>query len=344
MARRNRKIKLKPILFIACEGTSSEYQYFESWAQSDEALSVFERVDVYPDENEDNPKTTPFQLYEIAKLIIDNGSADKVWLVFDKDNHPRLAETFANSKLCGINIGFSSRSFEEWVLMHFEKNFTTFNATECKDVNGKPINCGSVNMPNCDPVNCLAGYIRRQNLIADYSKKKTFDLFTVIKKQTEIAVVNAAWLRFHASASLNQQQPPLHTLNPYTDIDQLILQLHGKTDIIEWGASGNNIVLSNWIINASIIKRRLVVRISHSNLHSQVLNLHFLNSAFFLTDDQLNHSSCNMISQKYLVNNNGSTNQLLYPHDILEFTFELINKPYFLFKLPSKKAKIFVEL
>lgn len=94
MARKNLKIKPKPVLFIACEGSSSEYQYFENWAQTDEALHYWGRVDVYPNENEDRPKTTPYQLYEKAKSEIADGSADFAWIVFDKDKHPRLPETF----------------------------------------------------------------------------------------------------------------------------------------------------------------------------------------------------------------------------------------------------------
>lgn len=50
----------------------------------------------------------------------------------------------------------------------------------------------------------------------DYSKKKTFDLLTAINQRTEIAVVNAAWLRFQVNASVITAQPALQTLNPYT--------------------------------------------------------------------------------------------------------------------------------
>ena len=214
MARKRNRITPKPTLFIACEGTSSEYQYFESWAQTDEALNIFERVNVYPDENEHRPKTTPYQLFEIAKKELADSSADYCWIVIDKDNHPRMKETFDEAASCGIKIAFSSRSFEEWTLLHFEKNLVPFNATECKNAADKPINCGTQAVPQCSPVNCLTGHIRRQNFIPDYSKKKTFDLFTKIKDRTEIAMINAAWLRHKMHASLNVDQPTLYNLNP----------------------------------------------------------------------------------------------------------------------------------
>jgi hypothetical protein len=344
MARIKRRVIIKPVLFIACEGTSSEYQYFESWAQTDEALNFFERIDVYPDENEDKPKTTPYQLYEKAKKVIEDGSANFAWIVFDKDNHPRLAETFNDAAAAGVKIAFSSRSFEEWVLMHFQKINTSFNATECKDATGKPTNCGSPVVPNCAPVNCLTGHIRRQNFIPSYSKKKAFDLFTAINHRTEIAFVNAAWLRFQVNASLNATQPALHTLNPYTDVDQLIFKLHYRTDKIEWGTSGSDISGNNWIINARIIHGNIVVRLSHTKPQSVALNALFPLPTFFTTDDDLNDSPCILISSAFVVSHHGSSHNLLFRDDIIEYTMRLNNQPYFLFKDDGSAVRIFVIL
>ncbi len=344
MARKKRGVIIKPVLFIACEGTSSEYQYFESWAQTDEALNFFERVDVYPDENDDKPKTTPYQLYEKAKKVIEDGAANFAWIVFDKDNHPRLPETFDNAAAEGVKIAFSSRSFEEWVLMHFQKINTAFNVTECKDAAGKPINCGSSLVPHCAPNNCLTGHIRRQNFIPGYSKKKTFDLFDAINRRTEIAIVNSAWLRFQVHASINKVQPPLHPINPYTDVDQLIFKLHDRSDKIEWGASGTDISLNNWTINASIINGNIIVRLSHTKPQSVALNALFPLPAFFTTDDDLNDTPCSLISSAFVVNHHGSLHNLLCSNDIIEFTLQSNNQPYFLFRDEGITLRIYVVL
>jgi hypothetical protein len=344
MARIKKRVIIKPVLFIACEGTSSEYQYFESWAETDEALDFFGRVVVYPDENEDRPKTTPYQLYEKAKKVIEDGSADFAWIVFDKDNHPRLPETFNDAAASGVKIAFSSRSFEEWVLMHFQKINTTFNATECKDATDKPTNCGSLLVPNCAPVNCLTGHIRRQNFIPDYSKKKTFDLFAAINHLTEIAIVNAAWLRFQANASLNTAQPALQTLNPYTDVDQLIFKLHERSDKIEWGLSGTNVSLDNWTINASSANGNILVRLSHTKPQAVALNALFPLPTFFTTDDDLTDTICTFISNTFLVNLYGSLHNLLCAGDIIEYTLQSNNQPYFLFNYKGSAARIYVAL
>ncbi len=344
MARRKKAVLKKPVLFIACEGTSSEFQYFTSWGQTDEALSSFERVNVYPDENEDKPKTTPYQLFEKAKKVIEDGSANFAWIVFDKDNHPRLPQTFADAAAVGVKIAFSSRSFEEWVLMHFQKNNATFNATECKDPTDKPTNCGSPLVPNCSPTNCLTGHIRRQNFIPHYSKKKTFDLFSAIYHRTEIAVVNAAWLRFQTNASINRIQPPLQNLNPYTDVDQLIFKLVERPDKIEWGASGSDISLNNWTISATITHGNIVVRISHTKPQSVALNALFPLQNFFTTDDDLNDTPCTFISSLFIVNRHGSLNNLLCLGDIIEYTLSMNNQPYFLFKDNNSNARIYISL
>jgi hypothetical protein len=344
MGRKRNKKFVKPVLFIACEGASSEYQYFESWAQTDIVLENFERVDVYPDEHEDKPKTTPYELFEKAKKVLEEGAADFAWVVFDKDMHPNLQKTFMEAEKAGVKIAFSSRSFEEWVLLHYEKNATNFDATECKTESKKPLKCGTLLVPHCTPVDCLTGHIRRQHLIPDYSKKKTFDLYKHINNRTEIAMVNASWLRFKTTGCLSDPQPALFNLNPYTDVDQLIFKLNGRTDEIKWGHLGDNITLNNWTINVNKDNDNLMVQLSHVKPHAEVLNKTFPLSSFFVTDNDLKNSHCRLVSNRYLVNTNGSTGNLLYKHDIIEYTLQMDNQPYFLFQEDRSATRIFVEL
>lgn len=343
MGRKRGRIRLKPVLFIACEGTSTEYDYFSSWAKTDIAFEQFEAVNVYPGKQEINPKTNPYQLYLKAKDAIDNSSADIAWIVFDKDGHPLLPETFNKAYTDGVKIAFSSRSFEEWVLMHFEKINTTFLESECKDQNDKPINCGTITVPNCLQHNCIAGYIRRQNYIDKYSKKRTFDLYKAIKHRTEIALVNSAWLRFKVSASLNVTQPFLHELNPYTDVDQLIYLFSENALKIEWGNPATDIILNNWVINAELVNDNIIVKISHSKPTAQLLNPHFI-SYFNTTDDELNNIQCVEVNRQFLVSDSGSDDRILRRHEIVQFTFTSNNQPYFLFNDKFTNTRIYVVL
>lgn len=339
--RKRNKVQKKPVLFIACEGTSTEFNYFTSWGETEEALEKFERVEVYPDENEINPQTNPYQLFQLAKNALENGSADYAWAVFDKDNHPRLPQTFLEARAAGVNIAFSSRSFEEWILMHFEKNNTTFNATECKDTRGKSINCGSTLVPNCIPIECLTGHIRRNNHIPNYSKKSDFDLFNAIHQSTEVALVNSSWLRFNNGSSLNNVQSTLHNLNPYTDVDQLIFEFLPSKLNIEWGNSNSNVILNNWTINARIDNGDIVVNLSHTKPNPEILNASFITS-LLTTDNLLNDTSCIVINSQYLDNSNGSDIQILRENDIIQYRLQNNNQPYFLFSY--NHSRIFIIL
>lgn len=340
MGRKSSGIKLKPVLFIGCEGTSTEFQYFDSWGQTDEASEHFQRVDVYPDASEKKAKTTPYELFQKAKEVLENGSADEAWIVFDKDTHPKLPQTFTEAEQAGVKIAFSSRSFEEWVVLHYQKNNSTFIATECKDANDKPTNCGSVAVPNCHPNNCLTGHIRRSNFIPVYSKKKEFDLYAAIKPRTEIAIVNSVWQRFQNGCSLNAAPQPLHGKNPYCDVDQLILKLGQRTDTIEWFALNQQITFQDWTILVTIVQNNIVVNLSHNLPGTQLVQN--IGNSFFGVDDELNETTFNQFTSLYINNDNGSTHQLLYRNDTIQYTFSPVVSPYLLFKVED--IRIYIEL
>jgi|LakMenEpi03Oct11_1017367.scaffolds.fasta_scaffold00019_2 hypothetical protein len=341
--KQGRSIRLKPVLFIACEGTSTEYDYFSSWAKTDIALERFEAVNVYPGKEDTNPQTNPHQLYQKAKKALDEEGANIAWIVFDRDGHALLPQTFTNATLAGIKIAFSSRSFEEWVLMHFEKNNTTFLDSECKNTSGRAINCGSNSIPNCTPNNCISGHIRRQEFLDEYSKKRTFDLYKAINNRTEIAMVNSAWLRFQVGASVNTPQPVLDTLNPYTDVDQLLFNFTQEEVKIEWGNANTDIQLNNWVVNAQLVNGNIIVKISHTKPNAQLLNPTFITS-LQTTDDDLNNIQCTELSRNYLIDSNESDNNILRVNDVIEFTLNSNNQPYFLFNDVSSSTRIYIVL
>jgi hypothetical protein len=346
MGRKRNRVIPKPVLFIACEGTSTEFQYFESWGQSEHVLKHFERVDVYPKKRDVAPKTTPFELLQIAKSILEDRTANIAWIVFDKDNHPKLAETFSEAREFGVKVAFSSRSIEQWVLLHFEKKCTAFLASECKEINDKdkPLQCGTRESYDCLPIACLSGHIRREDFIRDYSKKKSFDLYSKLLSRTEIAMVNVAWQRFKMNASIDQIYPvDLHNLNPYSNVDSLILELQGREDKIEWGGAGQNIELNNWVISAIKTKDNIIVQLSHLNHQAIILNNDFPSSSFYTTDEELNNLRCIVQSSRFIKNYNHSQNNILYANDIMEYILELHQNPYFLFYDKVKKTRIYVE-
>ena len=53
--------------------------------------------------------------------------------------------------------------------------------------------------------------------------------------------------------------------------------------------------------------------------------------------------SLQFISRRVILNNNGSTLDLLEPEDILELTFSYNAMPYFLFCHPDENLRLFIE-
>lgn len=181
-----------------------------------------------------------------------NNPFDQIWLVCDNDDNKNEKDNiftnfFAKAKEFGIHIAYSNRQFENWVLLHFEKNNTIFLESECD----KKEKCGSSSVPtppNCKGNICICGYLRENKLHSKYKKgdwrkenggngkctqeycyEGLFDLTVkdllnvtqtqekVVFEKIRTAIQNAEWLR-------NQQGNPLpeNSKNPYIDVDKLV--------------------------------------------------------------------------------------------------------------------------
>jgi hypothetical protein len=246
------KKRQSPItVFIACEGRNSEYLYFERIKETIEDDNFF-AVTVYPDKNEISPKTDVIGLINEAMSRIDE--FDEVWVVYDKNGYTKHAEAIAlaNIPINGktVNIAFSSIAFEHWILLHFEKNQTAFTKADCKDENGKPINCGTgIQVGDCMGHRCIAGILRSKGYYPGYSKKTHIDIYTTIKDRLDVAMENAAWLRYRMTGAL--AAVPLYAINPYTDVDVLLRRLMRIDKEITWLLNGSQIMKENLLIQLS---------------------------------------------------------------------------------------------
>lgn len=156
MSKRKRRVSPRTI-FIACEGTNTEPNYFKGINEAIEDDEEFV-ITVYPDKNEKNPKQHAIGLVLEAQSRIED--FDEVWAVFDKDGYTKHQEAFAkaaeefdikegnNIVKKKVNIAFSSIAFEHWVLLHFERNQTGFIKSECKGEDKKSLKCGTNTHPN----------------------------------------------------------------------------------------------------------------------------------------------------------------------------------------------------
>lgn len=256
--RQAQKRKFRNSLVIVCEGTETEYKYFDELASivMGEQPDRFSRIKVVPTPEEkaasDGRRTshkrrlrddTKFLYYvkeekteaeynqncaqparyvrEAQLFMLEDGYSDG-WAVFDKDIHPGHERAWElAAQLPQLRIAFSSYSFEEWILCHFERNSHDYHHSLCKCEY-----CGTQHK-GCQGKKCLIGRIREKKYIPDFAKSQE-RLFFKLAKRLNAACINAAWLR-----SLNKNVIP-YQQNPYTNVDELVLQLLDIQDRFEW--------------------------------------------------------------------------------------------------------------
>jgi len=195
----NRVIPTKRVL-ILCEG-QSEQIYINGYKSEEVNKRRLAKVDVEIYQPKDY---SPHGLLTEAKKKAKDAKKDKmpyesVWIVFDRDGHANVPQTFEEAPIAKINIAFSSICFETWILLHFEQTSRYFE--------------------NCD---AILSYIKRNDYLA-YEKTNYYKLLTEDKKKT--AVANAEWLYKQNKNDIDRGMF-LYELNPFTNFDLLIKYLH----------------------------------------------------------------------------------------------------------------------
>lgn len=163
----------------------------------------------------------PTRYVREAQLWVKYEGYTEGWAVYDLDTFTKHEEAITQAKTEPVvNIAFSAVSFEEWILLHFERNPKAFERSSCKDAKGQYLNCGTGKNPDdCQGDRCVAGRIQKEGFIKEYSKgdRKLFSEQTL--PNIEIARINAAWSR-----SIHDQAKQPYECNPYTDFDKLIVR------------------------------------------------------------------------------------------------------------------------
>lgn len=115
-----RKRRAKFVLVM--EGKNTEPDYFEEFSRRNTAICV----DIEPVKNAGSPITLTEKAASIRKTqrsrsyIKNNGDNDRVWAVFDRDEHDYIAESFAICAKNDVGIAFSNPCFELWLILHYQ--------------------------------------------------------------------------------------------------------------------------------------------------------------------------------------------------------------------------------
>ncbi len=290
MARKRRTTQKNNIV-IVCEGTDTEVKYFTDLKNYIESRfpDRFSDIRIVPTrqeyletstrnknkkmkwshpwayyvQEEDNEtdyntyKSQPTRYVREAELFLDNDGYMEAWAIYDHDSFPDHPFAARHAKDTGVNVAFSSISFEEWILAHFERNPKGFTKSVCKE-NKQDIECGTASHINdCHGKVCIGGYIRENKHIPDYGKNMD-GLFSRLFMKHKVAMINAAWTR-----SLHRDGPKeFWECNPYTTVDTLVARLFGYERMFSWIYSTDNFELGHTKLGVS---NRVVTNIGESS-------------------------------------------------------------------------------
>ena len=120
MARKTKELKQRDTFVIVTNGKASEKNYFtelRGYKHSIYNVKIkFENAD---------PKGL------VYRAIKEKQSANRVWIVFDKDEFPNdvIYETIKTANQYDIGIAFSNIAFEVWLISHF-REINSFKKSE----------------------------------------------------------------------------------------------------------------------------------------------------------------------------------------------------------------------
>lgn len=118
LARDKPKRTPKRRFFIFCEG-ETETGYFKALSQRFKDSLLIEPVPVGG-----VPMTVAQRAIEVAKRLKKSKDSftanDKVWAMFDRDEHPNFESAVSRCETSGVSVGRSNPCFELWLILHLE--------------------------------------------------------------------------------------------------------------------------------------------------------------------------------------------------------------------------------
>ena len=205
---------------------------------------------IYPDKSEDIHVSHALGLVQEAQSRIND--FDEVWVVFDKNGYTKHKEAFdlANEPINGkkVNIAFSSIAFEQWVLLHFVKSATSFSKSAH-----------------------IVEELRTKGYFPDYEKKAYIDTYSFLKDKTIQAIENSAWLKHQLENAGLLPAGPIYELNPYTDVEILVMRLLGIHGKWIWASVGKPIPVGDIELLIATHADGLVLEITITNATDSIL-------------------------------------------------------------------------
>ncbi len=118
---RRRKAQRPPRLrlVVFTEGKVTEPSYIESFAAEHGNSLVLVRCVAGAGVPATLVAKARAELARIKRASNSFERADRVWVIFDEDEHPLVQQSINLARTQGISVGYSNPCFEVWLLLHF---------------------------------------------------------------------------------------------------------------------------------------------------------------------------------------------------------------------------------
>lgn len=192
-------------VLVVCEGTKTEPNYFEAFAQKQQGIIVYD-VEV-----KGLGRGTK-DVVEKAIELKNKNDYDRVWAVFDKDDFPAkdFNEAIEMGKNNGVGVAWSNEAFELWYLYHFQNVTTGISRKQYEEKISAAVNASPL-----------------------YKSKKKYTYAKKDPKNYEIMTTYGSMdsaLRFAENKHLEYDDTRYAVQNPCTTVYQLVKQLLGRDD------------------------------------------------------------------------------------------------------------------
>lgn len=165
---------------------------------------------------------------------------NEVWVIFDKDGHPKTKEAFEEAERNEVEgkhvqIAFSSRCFEYYLLLHFELLYKAFEKSECNEKKYDRYGSASKTVcfhcmtdraipgKACHGEKCINGYARSKGYWKQ--SKDSGSTYPLVKDRLWTGICNAHTVRW--KSNISDAEPDFYKRNPYIDVDRLTCRLMG---------------------------------------------------------------------------------------------------------------------
>lgn len=203
-----------------------------------------------------------------------------------------------------LKKAYSCRSFELWLILHFEACKNAFIISKEEEITEEnPMNPGNIihHLWNFAPNFCKGfdkprfGKINAYNILKPqpYNPKYETEIEAkAVIDKVNTAIINSFWLRQEMQSELELQEGKYYEINPFTDVNYLLSSLLEQE--VCYGDLGETIVFDGIQINCQIDhqSRELQITLINSSSKRILINNTNVGSFFKLlsVDNENNHS------------------------------------------------------